>query len=108
MWGFCLNSVIWSFCRRGDCRRRFCRWGFCRRGFCHAGFLSCGVFVMDSGTHQRRIIYVIGLGDLRYQKFWKGNIDYHNIDCLMQWNQIFCFHSDEKTDIYQGQLSRRL
>ena len=30
MWFFCLNSVIWGFCRRG-----YCRWGFC-----HVGFLS--------------------------------------------------------------------
>ena len=40
MWVFCLNSVIWGFCRRGYCRWGFCRWRFCRRGFCHVGFLS--------------------------------------------------------------------
>ena len=40
MWVFCLNSVIWVFCRRGYCRWGFCRWGFCRWGFCHVGFLS--------------------------------------------------------------------
>ena len=55
MWVFCLNSVIWGFCRRGYCRRGCCRWGFCRRGF------VMWVFCRYPNYPNPRLIYSLSL-----------------------------------------------
>ena len=61
MWAFCLNSVIWGFCRRG-----YCRWGFCRWGFCRREFLSCGIFVGNPSEVPQMSLLENGMFDIRY------------------------------------------